>query len=45
MAGSKPLKDSWGRGPERKVCCSKACKVNAQPVLQEQRRYSMSGNV
>lgn len=45
MAGSKPLKDNWGHSQERKFCCNKACKVNAQPVMQEQGRFSMSGNV
>lgn len=38
MAGNKPLKDRQGHGKDRKVCCSKACKVTAQLVMQEQRR-------
>lgn len=45
VAASKPQKHSQGCGQERLVCCSKAREVNAQPVMQEQGRCSMSGNI
>lgn len=42
MAGSKPLEDSCGQ-KERSAAAKHA--VNAQPVMQEQGRYSTSGNI